>query len=1067
MIFLSLLVLFISISAVSAEGNLTALETQIEKSTDSFEITQDYAYSPTVDANYTIGAFVNKTNFIINGNGHTIDGKNQSRLFRIANANVTINDLIIKNGFSSDFGGGIFSQCDGLILNNVTFINDNAKTRGGAVVSINNALVNNCKFIDNYAPEGAAIYNEETYLKVNGSYFESSNLFQKAMIYGSLSAMDIYNCIFTNTTAKYAPAIYNDRKTYIYNSQFTNLKASLSAGAIHIKELDELLIESCNFINVTSTKNGGAAFIDTQGFLYNNTGITIINNTMFANCSSEFGGALVLLGGKNIIIQSTFENNSAKYDGGAIYLSFGENRLINTLIKNNKLTFADKNLTHGGGIYADYGILSGENNQFTNNTKHGLYSYETDLNITGSLFENNGEAIHGVFVDNYFLNNTYVNNENCLNDTNYETIVSEKVDKLELLNNTIIFSKLPKAFDLRDWEWVSSVKNQGTMNSCWAFGATGAMESALMKYVGVEYDFSENNVQNSLLKYSKFGNKGMSEGSDGVSHVIYAVNWLGMLNSFDDEYDNVGKISQFVSSSKNVHIQDAVIIDARKNSTDNKAIKEAILKYCGLTATLHSTTEAQYYNKNTSALYYNGIGNANHIVLIVGWDDTYSAKNFATAPPGDGAWIIKNSYGTEFGEEGYNYVSYYDTKIGMESDMVGYIFENDVQYTKNYQTDLGGKITHYEAISGGNSSYKNVYEAISDDLIAGVGTYFNEEGEAYTLEIFVNNQTKLTQSGIAPYKGYHTIKLNKTIAIREGDEFGVEMTKKYIPVLEYSRQHFENNTSFFKVGNEYTDLALQNKTASLKVYTIEAEIFTEDLVKIYKNASQFEAKIGAPNQVVSFEINGGVYNRTSNKEGIATMNINLNPGNYTIKTTFNGTTVENTITVLPTLIADDLVKYYRNGSQFYIMLIDGQGNPVAGKNITMNINGVFYYRVTNANGIAKLNINLEPNTYVLTAIDPLTGLQMSYTITVLPTLTAKDLDMKYLDGSKFEAKLVDGTGKALANKQITFNINGVFYQRTTDANGIAKLNIRLMAGEYIITSQYETATISNKITIRA
>ena len=127
MIFLSLLVLFISISAVSADGNLTALETQIEKSTDSFEITQDYAYSPTVDANYTIGAFVNKTNFVINGNGHTIDGKNQSRLFRIVNANVTVNDLIIKNGFSSDFGGGIFSQCDGLILNNVTFINDNAK----------------------------------------------------------------------------------------------------------------------------------------------------------------------------------------------------------------------------------------------------------------------------------------------------------------------------------------------------------------------------------------------------------------------------------------------------------------------------------------------------------------------------------------------------------------------------------------------------------------------------------------------------------------------------------------------------------------------------------------------------------------------------------------------------------------------------------------------------------------------------------------------------------------------------------------------------------------------------
>ena len=159
MIFLALLVLFVSISAVNADGNLTALETQIEKSTDSIEITQDYAYSPTDDGNYTIGVYVNKTNFVINGNGHTIDGKNQSRLFRIFNSNVTVNDLIIKNGLSSDYGGGILSLCNGLVLNNVTFINDAANTRGGALVSTNNAFVNGCKFIDNYAPEGAEIYN--------------------------------------------------------------------------------------------------------------------------------------------------------------------------------------------------------------------------------------------------------------------------------------------------------------------------------------------------------------------------------------------------------------------------------------------------------------------------------------------------------------------------------------------------------------------------------------------------------------------------------------------------------------------------------------------------------------------------------------------------------------------------------------------------------------------------------------------------------------------------------------------------------------------------------------------
>ena len=131
----------------------------------------------------------------------------------------------------------------------------------------------------------------------------------------------------------------------------------------------------------------------------------------------------------------------------------------------------------------------------------------------------------------------------------------------------------------------------------------------------------------------------------------------------------------------------------------------------------------------------------------------------------------------------------------------------------------------------------------------------------------------------------------------------------------------------------------------------------------------------------------------------------------------------------------------------------------------MNINGVFYNRTTNENGTAKLNINLNPGEYILTAIDPLTGLMISYNIIVLPVLTADDINMTYKDGTQFRAKLVDGQGNLLENAGITFNINGVFYTRYTNSSGIACLNINLMPGEYIITSQYENAVISNKITI--
>ena len=325
---------------------------------------------------------------------------------------------------------------------------------------------------------------------------------------------------------------------------------------------------------------------------------------------------------------------------------------------------------------------------------------------------------------------------------------------------------------------------------------------------------------------------------------------------------------------------------------------------------------------------------------------------------------------------------------------IGYLFENTEKYTKNYQTDLGGYLYLVDLYE----SYKNIYTSYDNDLISAIGTYFASENENYTIELYVNDELKLTQNGTAPYYGYHTVKLSEEIPIKTGDNFTVVMTKNTTPVLESSRQHYLNNMSFVKTSNDWKDISLNNITICLKVYTKPLAIFTQDLVKIYKNDSNFEANIGAANETVIFEINGQKYNRKSDEKGIAKIAINLNPGNYTIKTTYDSATVENNIEVLPTLIAENLVKYFKNASQFEIGLIDGEGNPVTGKNITMNINRVFYNRTTNKNGIAKLNINLNPGEYILTTIDPLTGLQMSYNITVLATLNATDLEMKYKDG---------------------------------------------------------------------
>ena len=123
-----------------------------------------------------------------------------------------------------------------------------------------------------------------------------------------------------------------------------------------------------------------------------------------------------------------------------------------------------------------------------------------------------------------------------------------------------------------------------------------------------------------------------------------------------------------------------------------------------------------------------------------------------------------------------------------------------------------------------------------------------------------------------------------------------------------------------------------------------------------------------------------------------------------------------------------------------------------------------YERQTNANGTARLNINLNPGEYVITAMYK--NCMVSNNIKVLPIIIAENIEMTYKDGTQFKAKLVDGQGNPVSGVNLTFNINGVFYNRTTGNDGIAKLNINLMAGEYIITSYYGSFATSNKITIK-
>ena len=160
--------------------------------------------------------------------------------------------------------------------------------------------------------------------------------------------------------------------------------------------------------------------------------------------------------------------------------------------------------------------------------------------------------------------------------------------------------------------------------------------------------------------------------------------------------------------------------------------------------------------------------------------------------------------------------------------------------------------------------------------------------------------------------------------------------------------------------------------------------------------------------------------KVSGGKGQAKLNINLPAGKYVI-TAMNPKTGEkesNNIVVLATIVENrDITKYYKNATQYTVKVLGADGNPV------------------------------------------------SNNIKVLPVLSASDLEMKYMDGSKFKATLLDGQGRLYAEQKIQFNVNGVLYHKVTDSFGQAELIINLLPGEYIITSSYNGANIANKITI--
>ena len=251
---------------------------------------------------------------------------------------------------------------------------------------------------------------------------------------------------------------------------------------------------------------------------------------------------------------------------------------------------------------------------------------------------------------------------------------------------------------------------------------------------------------------------------------------------------------------------------------------------------------------------------------------------------------------------------------------------------------------------------------------------------------------------------------------------------------------------------------INNVTYSKSEDTREPVIYGEDLSMYYKNGSRYEVSIYQDGKIINsqnndskviFNVNGVNYTKEL-VNGKASIGINLNPGNYTITTFYHYTdgltTKTNNIEVLSTILANDVVKFFRNGTQYCAKFLDGCGSPLVNASVTFNINGVFYKKQTDDNGMARLNINLFPGEYILTAIH-LNGEEKANIIKVLTTISAEDISLIENKSGVFVLKTHDGA------RNVSITINGVEYIVQTDDGGVATLNVSLSKGNHAVLSK--------------
>lgn len=453
-------------------------------------------------------------------------------------------------------------------------------------------------------------------------------------------------------------------------------------------------------------------------------------------------------------------------------------------------------------------------------------------------------------VDIKIIENSYFTEEN-INSKDTELFV----EKLEKGNDFLQLTgtALPSYYSSVDKGYISAVKNQGGYGTCWAFGTLAAVEANLImnKKASKSVDLSEAQLayfayHQPTLPYSnahldkttlKTTDSYLYVGGNYYMSSIAFAKGIGIANESTMPYSQLSYSSTY---NENLAFKSDYVVKNSYfiNMGDKDAIKNAVMKYGSVACTLYMNN--WYMNFTTNAYNQTETRASNHAVVVVGWDDNYSANNFNTKPSKNGAWLVKNSYGDSWGAGGYMWVSYEEISLPYS---LGSVFEADVNdgtYLHRYQYDG----TSVYAYACDVYYYSNVYKAVDDEQIHEVAIMTMEDDINYELEIYKNvskvptDGTKVyTKKGNLSLEGYHTITIDDYVKVDKGTKFSIvlktrdkngnpvnvliDMTSDFDCTFDYNA--VSNLGESFNSYNKYTwyDMAEQDNDTCGKNWRIK------------------------------------------------------------------------------------------------------------------------------------------------------------------------------------------------------------------------------------------------------